>query len=193
MDRMTAEDRPPNVAALAAQLDTTMEILYERLVGLTDDEYLWEPTPSCWSLRPRGQHRTAKAYGKGDWVFEYEAPPPEPAPLRTIAWLCWHMAAGTTLRADYTIGGRSLTFDDIEGPPTAEGGIALLRAGADRWRAVFEEVAPDEYAQVGRSAFPWGLDPKLPLADILWWQNREMIHHGAEIAMLRDLYAQRTR
>src|SRR6266511_4211947 len=76
MSGMTTGDRPPNVAALAAQLDSTMGILYERLAGLTDEEYLWEPAPSCWSLRPRGQHRTAKAYGKGDWVWEYEAPTP---------------------------------------------------------------------------------------------------------------------
>ena len=24
-----------------------------RLDGLTDDEYLWEPSPHCWSIRPR--------------------------------------------------------------------------------------------------------------------------------------------
>jgi len=29
------------------------------------------------------------------------------------------------------------------------------------------------------------------LRDILWWQNREIIHHTAEISLLRDLYAWR--
>src|SRR6266542_563693 len=111
MSGMTTGDRTPNVAALAAQLDSTMGILYERLAGLTDEEYLWEPAPSCWSLRPRGQHRTAKAYGKGDWVWEYEAPTPQPPPLRTIAWLCWHMAAAGMGLAVYTTGDhRDLTL-----------------------------------------------------------------------------------
>jgi hypothetical protein len=24
--------------------------------------------------------------------------------------------------------------------------------------------------------------------DIVWWVNQEILHHGAEIALLRDLY-----
>jgi hypothetical protein len=186
---MSTEDRPVNVAALAAQLDTTTEILLYRVAGLTDAEYLWEPAPGSWSLRPREQVKTAKAFGKGPLFAEYEAPTPEPAPMRTIAWLMWHICECCILRADWTIGGRSLDTDDVECPPTAEAGLAQLRYGLSRWRAVFDEVAPEEYAQVGRSSYPHGLDPQLPLADILWWQNREVIHHGAEIAMLRDLYA----
>ena len=189
MRGMTAEDRPPNVAALAAQLDTSTEILLDRLAGLTDEEYLWDPAPGSWSLRPREQVKTAKAFGRGALVAEYEAPTPDPAPMRTIAWLMWHISQCCIGRADYTIGSRSLKPDDVDCPATAEAGIAQLRHGLSRWRAVFDEVAPDEYAQVGRSTYPQGLDPQLPLADILWWNNREIIHHGAEIAMLRDLYA----
>jgi hypothetical protein len=26
---------------------------------------------------------------------------------------------------------------------------------------------------------------------IVWWENQEILHHGAEIALLRDLYAHR--
>jgi len=70
---------------------------------------------------------------------------------------------------------------------TADGGLALLRHGFDRYRAIWDEVPADEFAMVGRSQYPHGLDPDLPLQDILWWQNREVIHHCAEMAMLRDL------
>nr|MDQ3383905.1 DinB family protein [Actinomycetota bacterium] len=28
--------------------------LRPRLDGLTDEDYLWEPVPDCWSVRPRG-------------------------------------------------------------------------------------------------------------------------------------------
>jgi DinB superfamily len=188
---MTDLDRPPNVASLAAQLDTTMEFFWERLEGLTDEEYFWEPAPGAWSLRARGRETTKRAFGKGDLVFEYESPEPQPAPLRTIAWLFWHMAEMCLVRADYTIGGRSLTLDDVECAPTAAEGIAQMRAAVQRWRAVFDEVPADEFAVVGRSAYPWGLDPQLPLADILWWMNRELIHHTAEVALLRDLYVHR--
>jgi hypothetical protein len=68
---------------------------------------------------------------------------------------------------------------------------AGLRSATPTSRAVFDEVPAEEFGQVGRSSFPWGLDPGLPLTDILWWQTREVIHHGAEIAFIRDLYALR--
>jgi hypothetical protein len=42
---------------------------------------------------------------------------------------------------------------------------------------------------VGRSAYPGGLDPTLPLLDIVWWVNKELIEHTAEIWFVRDLYA----
>jgi hypothetical protein len=43
----------------------------------------------------------------------------------------------------------------------------------------------DSDAVVGRSDYPLGLDPRLPLRHILWWQNREMIHHAANTCQLR--------
>src|SRR5687768_4124843 len=104
---MTTEDRPANVAALAAQLDTSTEMLLDRLAGLTDEEYLWDPAPGSWSLRPREHVKTAKASGRGSFVAEYEEETPDPAPMRTIAWLIWHLSAGCIMRADYTIGDRS--------------------------------------------------------------------------------------
>ena len=47
----------------------------------------------------------------------------------------------------------------------------------------------DEQLDVpGFGQFPYGLDPQLPFISIVWWMNREFIHHSAEIALLRDLY-----
>jgi hypothetical protein len=31
----------------------------------------------------------------------------------------------------------------------------------------------------------------LPFIAIVWWTNREFIHHSAEIALLRDLWSAR--
>ena len=36
-----------------------------------------------------------------------------------------------------------------------------------------------------RAAQPY---PTLPFLDIAWWVNQETLHHGGEIALLRDLY-----
>ncbi|CPY76092.1 Uncharacterised protein [Mycobacteroides abscessus] len=60
--------------------------LRPRFEGLTDDEYFWEPVRGCWSLRPRGTAATPLQGGSGDYVIEFAAPPPEPAPVTTIGW-----------------------------------------------------------------------------------------------------------
>lgn len=47
-------------------------------VGLTDEEYLWEPAPGGWSLRRRGEATSPMAYGAGDWVLDFALPEPKP-------------------------------------------------------------------------------------------------------------------
>ena len=44
---------------------------------LTDEEYLWEPVPGCWSIRPTGPG------GRGE--IEQVWPDPQPAPVTMIA------------------------------------------------------------------------------------------------------------
>ena len=68
---------------LLDSLDQTWSQLSERLAGLTVDEYLWEPTSGCWSVRanPDG----------GVSVDEHDTEA-DPAPLTTIAWRMWHVA-----------------------------------------------------------------------------------------------------
>ncbi len=183
-------ERPTEVALLAAQFDVTQEFFWPRMAGLTTAEYLWEPGPGAWSLRPRGEQRTRHVRGRGDWVFEFEPRDPQPAPLRSIGWLMWHLSRG--LRAPGRLDQRQPLAgrpDDLPVPATAEAGLDQLRSAFTAWRSVFDELAPEEYAQVGRSQYPGGLDPGLPLRDILYWQNREIIHHCAEMMFLRDLYA----
>ena len=165
--------------------------MYSRLEGLTDEEYRWEPVPGCWSIRPRGQARTARSFGGGDWVYEADIPAPEPPPFTTIAWRIGHLACFITLRADYTIGTKSMRAETFDFPGTAEAAIAALGHAGARWREALTSASDADLDQVGRSSFPWGLDPTLPFLDITWWVNQEALHHGGEIALLRDLYRAR--
>ena len=41
---------------------------------------------------------------------------------------------------------------------------------------------------VGYSTCPCGSDAEDMFIDIVWWVNQEVLRHGAEIALLRDLY-----
>ena len=61
---------PPRLAPLLAQFDFARESLAQRLVGLTDEEYLWEPVPGCWSIRRKSEGPAPGALelvGAGEW------------------------------------------------------------------------------------------------------------------------------
>src|SRR5919198_3184086 len=60
--------------------------LRERLNGLTDDEYFWEPAPGCWSVRPRGTGAAPVQAGSGAMTIDFAIPEPDPAPFTTIGW-----------------------------------------------------------------------------------------------------------
>ena len=50
--------------------------LRPRLDGLTDDEYLWEPTPGAWNVHPRGQGATEIQGGSGELTIDFAYPEP---------------------------------------------------------------------------------------------------------------------
>jgi hypothetical protein len=175
---------PPRLVPLLKQFDDGRDRLIGRLHGLTDEEYLWEPAAFCWSLRRREACQTRQAFGKGSWVMDFD----RPEPVTTIAWRICHLTNDFLQRTDYTIGSKALAWDDYEVLPTAQEGVSALATAAQSWREVLISTTEEQLDQVGRSQLPWGLDPRLPFLDIIWWVNQELLSHGAEIALLRDLY-----
>ena len=71
-------------------------------------------------------------------------------------------------------------------PLTAEGGLALL----DHWYAAWRDGVRGFDADGLAAA--WGLAEgpyaEHPMAGLVLHVNREAIHHGAEVTLLRDLY-----
>ncbi|MCB5182614.1 DinB family protein [Streptomyces antimicrobicus] len=212
MASFTHHPVPPRLLPLLAQFDFATRRLLDRLAAglrdsgngspvpetaLTDAEYLWEPVPGCWSVRPRAAGpgpRATVLTGAGDFGRDATpAPHPVPPPFTTLAWRLSHLTELLTLRADHTAGSRSLTRDDVVVPGDAAGAVAAFTAAAAAWRAAL--VAADDAAldTVGHSAYPYGSDPQDPFLRTVWWVNQEVLHHGAEIALLRDLYRHRYR
>ena len=179
---------PSRLLPLLKQFDGATEQLRNRLAGLSDDEYFWEPVAHCWSVRRPEQIRSGNPVGGGDWLIDQERPEPDPPPLTTIAWRMNHLAVGLTMRTDYTTGSRAMQWQDYHPAGTAEDGTAALTEAFAGWRLALTSMSDTELDQVGRSSFPWGWDPRLPFLDIVYWVNQELISHGAEIALLRDLY-----
>ena len=162
--------------------------LLARVAGMTDAEYLREPVPGCWSIRPRGDIPADRAYGGGPWVVEFTRPEPDPPPFTTLAWRLCHLASGMLQRADYTVGAHAMTRADYVVPATAVDGIASLTTACAAWHDVLTVTTDADLDQIGRCQFPQGLDPTVPFWQTIWWVNQELLHHGAEIALLRDLY-----
>jgi len=157
--------------------------------GLTDEELLWELAPGSWSIRRRGDATTSHAYGLGDWVIDCAFPEPEPAPVTTIGWRIGHLYAGFSLRWEWTFGGRTKLWEMVELTPRADEAQARLWSILARWREDVGRLSEPQLETVGLSQFPDGLDPNIPFIAIVWWTNRELIHHTAEIGLLRDLWA----
>jgi DinB superfamily len=161
---------------LAEQLDWHWHgQLRPRLTGLTDDEYFWEPVPGCWTV-----HRD----GGIDFVY----PQPEPAPFTTIAWRLAHVIVGVLAMRNHS---------HFDGPPAdyqswsyatgAQEALLQLDRAYDGWITGVRTLGADDLSRpCGPAEGPYA---DRPLSELILHINREVIHHGAEIACIRDLYA----
>lgn len=163
--------------------------LRPRLDGLTDDEYLWEPVEGCWSIRPRGEAHSPMAAGGGELVADWAIPEPSPAPFTTIAWRLAHLSISVFGERNAShFGGPEIHYEAVRWPGTAREGLALLDEAYERW---VKGVTALDHADLARAVGPaegiWGQEP---YAALILHINREVIHHGAEVLTLRDLYRQ---
>jgi len=159
-----------------------------RMDGLTDAEHLWEPVQPAWSVRPRGEERTALAGGAGDVVAEIVFPEPSPAPFTTIAWRLVHLAIGCFgERASNHFGDGTVNYPSATYSLQAADGLALLDHHYEAWMAGVRTLGPEGMARpCGPAEGPFA---EFPMGALVLHISREAIHHAAEIALLRDLYA----
>ena len=174
---------PGRLAPFLAQWDYVVEVLTDRIAGLTDEEFLWEPAPDVWTVRPN------PAGGRNLVDAEVWAPTGDAAPPRTIAWSMGHLGSGVAIRADWLVGAHRATGDDFDWPRTADAGIRFMIDGLAMWRNGLATMTDEDLDTVGRSAYPHGLDPELPLIEIVWWLAKGLLWHSAEIWFMRDFYA----
>jgi hypothetical protein len=173
---------------LAEQLDWHWRTnLRPRFDGLTDEEYLWEPVPGCWSIRPRETSTAPVTLGAGPFVYELARPAPTPPPVTTIAWRLGHLTVGVLgMRVASHFDGPPFSYDTHEYPGDAATALTQLDECYTNWNKGVRALTEDALArQCGPAEGPWA---ESTMAQLVLHINREMIHHGAEIALLRDLY-----
>ncbi|MGW5241976.1 DinB family protein [Monashia sp. NPDC004114] len=164
--------------------------LRPRLDGLTDDEYFWRPTPGAWTVHPRGEGGTQTVGGSGDFTVDFEYPQPEPAPVTTIAWRLAHIIVGVlAMRVHSHFDGPAVDYDTFAYAGTADEALAQLDEAYAAWIAGVKSWGETGLADpCGPAEGPFA---EFSHAELVMHINRELIHHGAEIALLRDLWAHR--
>jgi hypothetical protein len=178
-------------ALLVGQLEFYWDFhLRPRLEGLTDEEYLWAPAEPSWTVHP----------GPDGKIVIDEGPQPSPLPITTIAWRMVHIGVGCfAIRASTFFGDGSVPDDadmfdsrhlPADLPGTATEGLAFLDHWYQRWH--------DGIAGLDDEALSKPLGPKGneyaddSMAGLILHLSREVMHHGGEICLLRDLYRARS-
>lgn len=158
-----------------------------RLDGLTDEEYFWEPAPGCWNVRPRGTGTAPVQAGSGAMTIDFAMPEPDPPPFTTIAWRLGHVIVGVLAARNAAHFGREpVDYESFEYAETASGALAQLDEEYARWQAGVESLGESDLARPCGEAE--GPHADRPLAALVLHINRELIHHLAEVCLLRDLY-----
>lgn len=161
--------------------DYVWDRIRTRLDGITASEYLWEPVDDVWTVRPAGD----------GWAVDLARPEPDPAPVTTIAWRTWHIASDCL--ASYlspALGDWPLPVRDRAWFGDPEPALAAMDTAYTTFRERVTGLGEDGLqTKLGRA---WG-----PFADDSWaalvvHALDEVVHHGAEIALLRDLYRRTT-
>jgi len=168
------------VDLLRRSWDLSATRLDQRCRGLTDDELLWEPVADAWNLIPDPER-------SGSWTYPYDFDPPSPHPVTTIGWRLVHIAADNWIYTEHAFGPGLRTFPDLLVAATAAEVLADWRASrspVESWL----DAATDEDLDVPR---PSHLGGELLAGEVIRILLDEQTHHGAEIALLRDLYLRR--
>ncbi len=173
---------------LIRQLDRHwMERVRPKLDGLTDEEYLWEPVPGAWNIRPRGTSSAPVQAGAGAFTADFAFPEPEPPPVTTIAWRLAHLIVGVFgVRNAAHFGGPQVDYGSFAYAGTATDALRQLDAGYATWTAGVHTLDAAALARpAGTAEGPWA---EQPMGALVLHINREAIHHGAEVLLLRDLF-----
>ena len=166
-------------ADIIALSDYAYQRTRNRLAGLTDDEYFWEPVPGCCTIRrtESGDYRADDADRPG-------------TSFTTIAWRLWHVIEnyGGKRNTDWLgVEREPGGFDkDDPAPATAAEAIAVLDRAHDFWQDMLQELpAASWWEPLGPIAHEYAESSK---AAFVLHHLDEQIHQGAELGVMRDLY-----
>ncbi|GAA1134405.1 DinB family protein [Kribbella jejuensis] len=173
-------------AEVVEQIETHWRTrLRPRLDGLSDDEYFWEPVEGCWTVSRRGQSSARQSFGSGEFTWDY-GDDHDPEPVTTIAWRLAHLTVGLAQGAARRFGAPEADYDTFEFAGTADQALEQLDDQFAAWIHGVRRLGEEGLLR------PQGWPPAFadaPMVRLVLYTNVELVHHGAEICLLRDLYS----
>jgi DinB family protein len=167
-------------AVVRWQFDLAWALLDFHLERLQPDDFLWEPSPHCFTVRPDAD---------GVWVADWEEPEPDQAPNPTIAWLTWHIGWWWTVTIAHVQQRTPPERSDVNWPGDGPSAVAWLQALRPQWLSALDGLKDGDLEAV--APFPWYDNPERTVAHMVAWVNAELMKNAAEIGMLRLLRASR--
>ncbi len=160
------------------QFDLAWALGELHLSALVDDDFLWQPAPLSWTVRPDSS---------GVWKPDCSDTEPDPLPVPTIGWLTWHINWWWSATIDHLSGRTPRNRSDVAWAGTGAAAVSRLRELRAQWRELLAGLSPADLAQP--SSFPWGSDSGYTVAHTALWVNIELTKNFAEIGQLRLLRA----
>lgn len=172
----------PSKAFLQQCFDSVLHTTLDRVAGLTDTEYFWEPAPNCWSIRRRVDsplRDDPNQAGNTEWISEWTDQQPERP--TTIAWLITHMAGAKQRYHDFLFEGGERGHLI---PTSAADAIAFYEHSHGKLAHQLDALDDTQLQQTRMSI--WRVEE--PVWWTYWVAIAHDMEHSAEIARLRELH-----
>jgi hypothetical protein len=160
------------------QFDLTWSLFELHLDQLKPEDFRWEPTGHCWTVRQGGD---------GKWVPDWAETEPDPIPIPTVAWVTWHIGWWWSVTIDHARGRTPRDRTEVAWPGDGQPTIDWLRGLRADWLVVLDRLTDAELDAT--APFPWQNDPEMTVAHMVGWVNAELMKNVAEIGQLRLLRA----
>jgi hypothetical protein len=160
------------------QFDLTWALTELHLDRLAPEDFLWEPAPLCWTLRPGPD---------GRWTPDFAETEPDPVPVPTIGWVTWHLGWWWSVAVDHATGREPRDRDAVGWPGPGAPTTDWLRSLHEQWSAALDGLTDADLD--GPAPFPWPAGSGMTVAQMLAWANVELMKNTAELGQLRLLRA----
>jgi hypothetical protein len=127
------------------------------------------------------------AAGVEELVIDWAYPEPTPAPFTTIAWRLGHVIVGVLgMRNAAHFGRDPIDYASFSYSATAAGALAQLESELTEWLDGVRDLGDEGLERpCGPAEGPFADEP---MAALVLHIHRELIHHLAEVCLLRDLH-----